>query len=100
MFGLSLLDPLLFIRLFFSDESSMNLEPGEKQKLFILDTSKKRLCCTGRKTGKTINIERFIIQTGITTYGRRVEGMVVTPKQTHMDQLIDRVEHRMRHEPL
>lgn len=62
LFGLTLLDPLLFIRLFFADDSSMYLEPSEKQKLFILDTSRKVLCCTGRKTGKTINIERFIIQ--------------------------------------
>lgn len=113
-FGICLEDELLFTLLFFEEDLTIPADRDDlgdlagkqlitaPQKLLLLDRSRRIAACTGRKTIKTINLESKMIQWSL--WNRRLRGhdeaMVVTPGQTHLGVLMDRVFPRVNNTPL
>ena len=97
--GQVLFDPILFRKFFFKDD--LTLELSCEQKLFMGDESEKVLLCTGRKLGKTVNLEAFVIQEGILCNNRGVtESLFFTPSDVHLTPFVDRVFGRLERQPL
>lgn len=101
MAGLVLVDPLLFRLFFFADE--LTEEPSLEQKLIVCDQSNRVMLCTGRKVIKTIHIEALILQEGITHTGAEQggmdEGLLFTPRDTHLELILDRLWGRIGRVP-
>lgn len=111
--GLCLEDELLFTLLFWEEDLTIPEERGDlgdlagkqlitaPQKMLLLDRSIRIAACTGRKTIKTVNIESKSVQ--LPLWNRRKRGhdeaMVVTPGQTHLKLLMDRVFPRVDNTP-
>ena len=111
--GLMLEDELMFTLNFWeedltvpSDRDDLGELAGNQlitspQKMLLLDRSRLVAAATGRKTIKTVNIESKSIQWPL--WNRRQRGhdeaMVVTPGQTHLKLLMDRVFPRIDNTP-
>lgn len=94
--GLVLTDRILFRRHFFKDQ--LSLEPSLEQKLMMCDTSQRKLYCTARKIGKTVDLEAEVLQTGILHHslGDGVdEALMWTPNDVHMVPFVDRIFSRI-----
>lgn len=97
--GLCLLDELLFANLFFADELELEMSP--QQKMMMCDRSKKILVCTGRKIGKTVCIETKVLRRGLIHEQKGTgvtEGLLFTPRDSHLSPIIDRVYGRISRE--
>jgi hypothetical protein len=97
LFAWLLLNPVLFRLYVFRDEIQ-RLSPAQRR--MVLCTSKRQLVRAGRKTGKTLlNVEgRVLHRLAVdTTPG---EGMLVTPREKHMQPVWQRVVTRIHREPL
>lgn len=98
MFGCLLVNRYLFTRMFW--KSDLKMEPSPKQKRMMSDTSQKILACTARKVAKTVSLEAYIAQVAVLKEGEDIEeNMIVTPRQKHLDPLLDRVVTKIQTEP-
>jgi len=111
--GLMLEDELLFTLNFWEEDLTVPVEREDlgdlaggqlitvPQKMLLLDRSTRIAACTGRKTIKTVNVESKSVQKPL--WNRRKHGhdeaMVVTPGQTHLKLLMDRVFPRVDSTP-
>jgi len=103
--GLVLIDPLLIMLRFWEGDMTMpdgSQEISLEQRSFLCDESDRVLLCSGRQIGKTLSLERDIIQIGITheRIGTLDEGIFFTPGQAQMDPVRDRIFSKIVREPL
>lgn len=97
--GLVLTDPLLFRVFFFSDE--LTEETSLEQKLFMCDESQRVQMCTARKIAKTVHLEAFVLQKGMSFQSRgSTEAMFHTPNDVHINPVIDRLWKRVERHPV
>lgn len=97
--GLVLTDPLLFRIFFFADELTEEL--SLEQKLFMCDESQRVQMCTARKIAKTVHLEAFVLQKGMTYMSAgETQGMVHTPNDVHINPVMDRLWKRIERNPL
>ena len=77
------------------------MEPSVKQKMMFADTAKKKLCCTSRKTGKTLKIEAYIIHSVMNKTSDALEEYLFdTPGQAHMTPVRERISSKIYQIPI
>lgn len=100
LFGLMLHDHISFTKYFWRDDLTLPL--STRQKLFLGDTSKKILLCSGRKIIKTVNIEARVIRKALAhkRTASTSERMVVTPGENQIIPLQNRIDSKINNNPL